>query len=194
MRRRDFITLVGGAAATWPLAAGAQPAKLPAIGYLSSGTPSTDNQRISAFVQRLGELGWIDGRTVAIEVRWAQGRPEALAEIAAEFIGLKVDVIVTTGTPQVLAVRQKTSIIPIVFAVAGDPVGNKLVASLAKPGGNITGLSLQQTDLGNKRLELLREVVPDLRRLAIIGNVGNPPSRWKWTKCVQRPRRWALMS
>jgi putative tryptophan/tyrosine transport system substrate-binding protein len=175
MRRRDFIAILGGATAGWPLTARAQQSgKLPTIGYLSSGTPSTDNQRVSAFVQRLRELGWIDGRTIAIEVRWAQGRPAALAEIAAELVGLKVDVIVTTGTPQVLAVKQRTSIIPIVFAVAGDPVGNKLVASLARPGGNITGLSLQQTDLGNKRLELLREVVPDLRRLAIIGNVGNP--------------------
>jgi putative tryptophan/tyrosine transport system substrate-binding protein len=175
MRRRDFIAILGGATAGWPLAARAQQSgKLPTIGYLSSGTPLTDSQRVAAFVQRLHELGWVDGRTAAIEVRWAQGRPEALAEIAAELVGLKADVIVTTGTPQVLAIKQRTSIIPIVFAVAGDPVGNKLVASLARPGGNITGLSLQQTDLGNKRLELLREVVPDLRRLAIIGNVGNP--------------------
>jgi putative ABC transport system substrate-binding protein len=125
-------------------------------------------------VQRLRELGWIDGRTVAIEVRWAEGRVERAAEIAAEFVRLKVDVIVTSGTPQVAAAKQATAVIPIVFAVAGDPVGTGLVASLARPGGNVTGLSVLATDLAGKRVELLREVVPGLRRLAIMGNAGNP--------------------
>ena len=125
-------------------------------------------------MQRLRELGWIEGRTVAIEYRWAEGRSERFAEIAAEFVRLKVDVIVTSGTAPVLAAKQATSVIPIVFAVAGDPVGTGLVASLARPGGNVTGLSLQATDLAGKRLELLREVVPGLRRLAIMANVGNP--------------------
>ena len=124
-------------------------------------------------MQRLRELGWIEGRTVAIEYRWAEGRSERFAEIAAEFVRLKVDVIVTSGTA-VLAAKQATSVIPIVFAVAGDPVGTGLVASLARPGGNVTGLSIQATDLAGKRLELLREVVPGLRRLAIMANVGNP--------------------
>src|SRR5262245_60937653 len=173
MRRRAFITLIGGGAA-WPLAARAQqPAKLPTIGYLGSGTRATQGEWAAAFVQRLRELGWIDARTVAIEYRWAQGRYERAAEIAAEFVRRKVDVIVTSATPLVAAAKQATSVIPIVF-VTGDPVGTGLVASLARPGGNATGLSLQQIETTGKRLELLREVVPVLRRLAIMGNVGNP--------------------
>jgi putative ABC transport system substrate-binding protein len=127
---------------------------------------------VAAFVQRLRELGWTEGRTVAIEYRWAEGRSERFGEIAAEFNRLKVDVIVTTGSA-VLAAKQATSDIPIVFAVAADPVGSGLVASLARPGGNVTGLSLQQTDAGSKRLELFREVIPSLRRVAIMGNVGS---------------------
>jgi putative tryptophan/tyrosine transport system substrate-binding protein len=125
-------------------------------------------------VQRLHELGWNEGRTVAIEYRWAEGREERFAQIAAEFVRLKVDIIVTSGTPQVLAAKQATSVIPIVFAAAGDPVASGLVASLARPGGNATGLSSLVADLAGKRLELLREVAPALRRLAIMGNVGNP--------------------
>jgi len=174
LRRRQFITLLGGAAA-WPLAArGQQPTKLPTIGYLGSGTPLTDSQWLAAFVQRLRELGWIDGRNVAIEIRWAEGRAERYAEIAAELVRLKVDVILTHNTPPILAAKQATSVIPIVFATAGDPVGTGVVASLARPGGNVTGLSTQLSDTAGKRLELLREVVPNLRRLAIIGNIGNP--------------------
>src|SRR5262244_1032665 len=118
-------------------------------------------------------LGWIEGRTIAIEYRWSEGRPERVAEIAAEFVRLKVDVIVTNG-PAVAALKQATSVIPIVFAVALDPVGGGLVASLAQPGGNVTGQSTQQSDLAGKRVELLRDVVPRLRRLAIILNVDYP--------------------
>jgi ABC-type uncharacterized transport system substrate-binding protein len=172
MKRREFITLLGGAV-TWPLAARAQQSpKLPTIGYMGASTPSTEGQRAAAFVKRLQELGWIEGRTIAIEVRWAEGRNERFAEIAAEFVHLKVDVIVTAGTAAVASAKRETSLIPIVFAVAGDPVGTGLVASLARPGGNVTGLSLQTTDLVGKRLELLREVVPRLSRLAIMGNVS----------------------
>jgi len=127
-------------------------------------------------VQRLHELGWIEGRTVAIEYRWAAGRYEHLAEIAAELVQRKINVIVTSGTPQVLAAKQATSVIPIVFAAVGDPVGAGLVESLARPGGNVTGLSLQQTDAVGKRLELLREVIPGLHRLAIMANSSNPSS------------------
>jgi len=126
----------------------------------------------SAFVQRLHELGWIEGRTVAIEYRWADGRGDHLANIAAEFVQLKVAVIVTGGTAAASAVKQATSVIPIVFAAAGDPVRLGLVASLARPGGNITGLSNQSVDLPGKRLELLRGVVAGLRRLAVMANVG----------------------
>jgi putative ABC transport system substrate-binding protein len=174
MKRREFISLLGGAVA-WPLAARAQqPAKLPTIGYLGATTRSVESQRVAAFMQRLRELGWIEGRNFAIEYRWGEGRNERFAEFAAEFVQLKVDLIVTYGTAAVLAAKQATSAIPIVFPVAGDPVGSNLVKSLARPGGNVTGLSLQKTDLADKRLELLREVVPGFRRLAIMANVGNP--------------------
>src|SRR6516225_5690511 len=174
MRRREFITLVGGAAA-WPLAARAQQlAKQRTIGFLGSSTPLAMSQWDAAVVQRLRELGWIEGRSVTIEYRWAEGRSSRAAEIAAEFVQLKVDVIVTYGTPPVLAAKQATSVIPIVFAAANDPVGAGLVASLARPDGNVTGLSVQQVDAAGKRLGLLREVVPGLRRLAIMANIGNP--------------------
>jgi putative ABC transport system substrate-binding protein len=174
LNRREFITLLGGAAA-WPLAARAQQAaKLPTVGLLGATTPLVDSQRVAAFVQRLRELGWIEGRTVAIEVRWAEGRNDRFSEIAAEFVRLQVDVIVTQGTASIIAAKQATAVIPIVFATAADPVGTGVVASLARPGGNVTGLSSQTVDLGAKRLELLREVVPGLRTLAIMANVGNP--------------------
>jgi putative tryptophan/tyrosine transport system substrate-binding protein len=172
MRRRELITLLGGAAAAWPLAARAQQRKLPTIGFLGTDAaawrPWTD-----AFVERLRALGWIEGRTIAIEYRWAQGRPERYAEIAAEFVRLKVDVIVTNGSAAP-TVRQATSVIPIIFPMGIDPVGGGLITNLARPGGNVTGLSVQQTDLAGKRLELLREVVPRLRRLAIMFDVGFP--------------------
>jgi putative tryptophan/tyrosine transport system substrate-binding protein len=175
MRRREFIALVGGAAASLPLAGRAQQSgKLPTIGVLGPTTPLVESQPLAAFVQRLRELGWMEGRTVAIEVRWAEGRSERFAEIAAELVRLKVDVIFTYATLPVLALKQATSVIPIVFASAADPVGTGLVASLARPGGNVTGLSNQQADTAAKRLELLREVIPGLARLAILANVGNP--------------------
>ena len=173
MMRREFISLLGGAAAAWPLAARAQQAKLPTIGFLGSTTSAAQSQLTAAFVQRLRELGWIEGRTVAIEYRWAEGRSERFAEFAAEFVRLKVDVILAHNTPPLVAAKHATSSIPIVFATAADPVGTGVVASLARPGGNVTGLSSQQTDTTTKRLELLREVVPGLRRLAILANTDN---------------------
>jgi putative ABC transport system substrate-binding protein len=173
MRRREFITLLGGAAAAWPIAARAQqPGKLPTIGFLGANTPSVQGRWIAAFVQRLRELGWVEGRNVAIEYRWAETRFERSPEIIAEFVRLKVDVIVTHATANILAAKQGTSVIPIVFAAVGDPVGIGVVDSLARPGGNITGLSNQFTDAAGKRVELLREVVPGLRRLAVLANVG----------------------
>jgi putative tryptophan/tyrosine transport system substrate-binding protein len=176
MGRREFITLLGGAAAAaWPVVARAQQAgKLPTIGFLVPGTPSTHGQWFAALAQRLRELGWIEGRTIAVEYRWAEGRSERFAEIAAEFVQLKVDVIVTASTVATEAAKHATSVIPVVFAVAGDPVGSGLVASLARPGGNVTGLSLLQIETVGKRIELLREVVSGLGRLAILANVGNP--------------------
>jgi len=171
MRRREFLGLVGGAAAAWPVVAHAQQPAMPVIGFLGASTPSNWHHWTAAFVGRLGELGWIEGRTVAIEYRWAEGRSERIAEIAAEFVRLKVDVIFTVGTGAAAA-KQATSAIPIVFAIAVDPVGTGLVASLARPAGNVTGLSTQTTALAGKRIELLREVFPDLRRLAIIADVS----------------------
>jgi len=169
MRRREFITLLAGTAA-WPLAARAQQAgRLPIIGVLGTNSAAW-HPWITAFLQRLHELGWNEGRTIVIEYRWAEGRPERAAEIAAEFVRLKVDIIVTAGPNTVIA-KQATSTIPIVFAIANDPVAGGYVASLSHPGGNVTGLSLQAGDLPGKRLELLREVVPQLHRLAVIANV-----------------------
>ena len=171
MKRREFITVLGVAAA-WPLAARAQQAgKLPTIGFLGASTPSAWSQWTAAFVQGLRELGWTEGRTVAIEYRWAEGRSERYTEIATEFVRLKVDVIVTVGSA-VAAAKQVTSTIPIVFAIAVDPVGSGIVASLARPGDNATGISVQSTELAGKRLEILREALPNLRRLAIIGDAG----------------------
>jgi putative ABC transport system substrate-binding protein len=171
MRRREFVALLGSVATGWPPVARAQPAsKVPTIGFLGADAagwrPWTD-----AFVGQLRKLGWIEGRTIAIEYRWSQARPERVAEIATEFVRLRVDVIVTSGTAAP-TVKQATTVIPIVFAIAIDPVGGGLIASLARPGGNVTGLSVQQTDIAGKRLELLREAVPRFRRLAIMVDVG----------------------
>jgi putative tryptophan/tyrosine transport system substrate-binding protein len=173
MRRREFIKVVAGSAATWPLVAHAQQAgKLPTIGFLGDSV-SGWSPWTAAFVARLRELGWIEGRTIAIEYRWSDGRNERYPEIAAEFVRLKVDVIVAPGSA-VATLKQTTSAIPIVFAIAVDPIGAGLVASLSQPGGNVTGLSMQSTDIAGKRLELLREVVPGLRRLAIMFDTGYP--------------------
>jgi putative ABC transport system substrate-binding protein len=171
MRRRDFITLLGSGAATWPLVAHAQQAdKLATIGYLgddaSSWSPWT-----ARFVERLRELGWNEGQNIAIEYRWSEGHGERIAEIATEFVRRNVNVIVTYGAA-VAGLKQATAAIPIVFAIAVDPVGSGIVASLSHPGGNVTGLSVEQSDIAGKRLELLREIVPGLRRLAIMFDEG----------------------
>src|SRR5262249_50551768 len=147
--------------------------KLLTIGFLGSSTLSAWSDWVAAFVQRLRQLGWIEGRTIAIEYRWAEGRSERFTEMAAEFVRMKVDIIVTGGTA-VPAAKRATSTIPIVFPVAADAVGGGLVASLARPGGNVTGLSAQSNDLAAKRIGLLREVLPGLRTLAMIGNVADP--------------------
>ena len=174
MTRREFITLLSGALAARPLAARAQqqPNKLPTVGFMGANA-SVFSPWTAAFVDRLRELGWIEGRTIAIEYRWSEGRPERNTEIAAEFVRLKVDVVVTLGSA-VPALKPVTSAIPIVFALSTDPVGGGLVASLARPGGNVTGLSNQAADVASKRFEFLREVVPHLHRLAIMLNGGFP--------------------
>ncbi len=176
MRRRDVIAAIGGVVA-WPLTTRAQQtAKQPTIGFLGSGTLEGQGQWVAAFLRRLRELGWIEGRNFTIEYRWAEGSSDRAAELAAELVRHKVDVIVTYANPIVLAVKRSTSAIPIVFAAAADPIGTGLVSTLARPGGNITGLSVEATDLGSKRLELLRDLVPSLRRLAIMANVDNSAS------------------
>ena len=173
MRRREFIAALGGAVA-WPLAARAQQAgKLPTIGFFSTTTAAASYRWSPAFVQRLRELGWTEGRTVAIEYRWGEGQAERFSEIAAELVRLKVDVIVTSSGSGAAAAKHVTSVIPIVFATSTDPLGAGLVASLARPGGNVTGLSAQTPDLAGKKIELLREAVSNLRRLAIMANINN---------------------
>ena len=177
MKRRDFITLLGGSLAFWPTAARAQQrGKQPTIGYLGANSASAQSDWTAAFVQGLREVGWVEGQNVTMQYRWANGAGERYNEIAAEFVRLKVDVIVSAGNEASAAAKQATSVIPIVFPVAGDPIGTGLVASLAHPGGNATGISIQQTDLVSKRLELLREVVPGLRRLALLANANSPNS------------------
>lgn len=176
MQRRDFITLLG-VAAVWPVAAPAQhQAKLPRLGFLGSSQPSAMSSWIAAFVQRLGELGWVDGRTLAIDYRFAEGRSDRYTEIANDFVRQQVDVIVTYGTPPTQAAKKATATIPIVFAAAADPVATGLVKGLARPGGNITGLSLQQNDIVGKKLELLRDMLEHLQKLAVTGNALNPGS------------------
>ena len=194
IKRREFILALGGAAAAWPFAARAQQPGKPTIGFMGSTTPTVAAQWVGSFVQRLRELGWLEGRDVAIEYRWAEGRPERYAEIAAEFVRLKVDVILTHNTPTVLAAKQVTSVIPIVFATAGDPVGSGLVATLARPGGNVTGVSSQASDSAGKRLELLREMVPGLRRFAALPISPVPSPRWSWRKFGRRLTRSASRS
>lgn len=173
MKRREFFVAISGVA-LWPMIAHSQrTGHLPVVGVLGTGTASSWRHYADVFESRLQELGWQHERTVSIQYRWAEGRSERFAEIAAEFVRAKVDVIVTGGGA-VIAAKQITSSIPIVFALANDPIGTGLVASLARPGGNVTGLSQQAPDLAAKRIEILREFVPGIRQLAVLGNVGYP--------------------
>ena len=189
MRRREFLSVLSSAV-SWPIAVRAQTPKLRTIGFL--GTDATNWAAwTAAFVARMRELGWIEGSTIAIEYRWSEGRTEHVVEVAAEFVRLKVDVIVSYGTA-IPSFMQATSTIPIVFAIAIDPVGAGLVASLARPGGNVTGVSSQQTDVAGKRLDLLHEVVPDLRRLVILANVANPQAALEMGEVQAAARRLGL--
>jgi putative ABC transport system substrate-binding protein len=172
VRRRGVLAGLG-ASVIWPLALRAQQ-RLPTIGFLGANTASSQRRSTDALVQRLGELGWIEGRNMAIEYRWAEGRFERSAALADELVRLKVDVLVTHATQNVVAAKRATSVIPIVFAAAGDPVGTGVVESLSRPGGNVTGLSIQSNDLAGKRLQLMREIIPHLRRLTFLAGVGNP--------------------
>jgi putative tryptophan/tyrosine transport system substrate-binding protein len=191
MRRREFIALLGGAAAALPRAGRAQQTgKVRTIGFVGSDQV-VNGPWAAGFAQRLGELGWVEGQTVTIEYRWLEGRADRAAEFAAEFVRQKVDVIVSSGIA-VVTVKRATSDIPIVFAAANDPVGGGLVASLARPGGNVTGLSNEATDLASKRLALLREVAGNLRRLAIMVDVGFPQSALEWNEVQAAARTLGL--
>jgi putative ABC transport system substrate-binding protein len=163
------LAALGGAVATWPIAARAQQQRPRSIGYFGATTAAAEKLRTDAFMQRLRALGWIEGQTVAIEYRWAEGRTEHFPGIVAELVRLRVDIIVPTSTAAALASKQATAVIPIVFPLSGDPLGTGLIASLGRPGGNITGLSNQAADLGGKRIEFLRDMTPGLRRLVHLG-------------------------
>jgi putative tryptophan/tyrosine transport system substrate-binding protein len=192
VRRRALIAALGSTAA-WPLLARAQqPKRLPTIGFLGAGTASAGSQWAAAFVQRLRELNWIEDRTVAIEFRWTDGHNERTTEIAGEFVKLKVDVIVTYANTVADATKRTATTIPIVFAAAGDPVGTGLVASLARPGGNVTGLSLQQPEIASKRLQILRDLLPNLHTLAILANSGSPNAVLEMGEADAAARRLGL--
>jgi putative ABC transport system substrate-binding protein len=191
MRRRQFITLLGGASVS-PVGASAQQPAMPIVGFLGSNTPATQTLWTAAFVQRLRELGWIEGRNVSVEYRWADSSSTRAAEFAAELANLKAAVIVTSGSALVAAAKRAAPLVPIVFAAAADPVASGLVTSLARPGGNVTGLSVQYTDLAPKRLELLREVVPQLRKLAILVNSSSPGSMLEMQQAQAAARELGL--
>ena len=176
MRRRWFIAGLATTAAWSMLARAQQAAKLPRLGFIGSSTASAMSSWIAAFTRRLGELGWIEKETITIDYQFADGRNDRYVQIANNFVRQKVDVIVTYGTPPTKAAKAATQIIPVVFAAAADPVAAGLVQSLARPGGNVTGLSLQQSDIAGKKIELLRETLGSLRKLAILGNIANPGS------------------
>ena len=174
MRRRDFVQLLGGAAAAWPFAAHAQQKAMPVVGILSAGSPGPAAPFISALRDGLGDMGFVDGRNVAIESRWAEGKYDLLPGMAAELVGRNLDVIVVpSGTPAILAAKRATSTIPIVFLSGGDPVADGLVASLARPAGNLTGISMLLAVLMPKRLELLADLVTQARVVALLVNPSN---------------------
>ena len=193
LQRREFISLLGGAAASWPLAARAQsPRKVPRIGVLLPGTAASFALRTKAFLEGLRDLGYVDGQTIAIEWRWGQDRVEGLPELAADLVARNVDVIVTGGTPAAKALKTATGTIPIVMAIIGDPVAAGLVASLARPGGNATGFSIVAPELSGKRLELLKEIVPEISPVAVMLNTRNPQSQFELNEMQAAARAMGL--
>jgi putative ABC transport system substrate-binding protein len=197
MRRREFIALLGGATAASvlePIAAGAQsPPKIPRVGYIAGSNANSTEHMVGAFRQRLRELGYVEGQTIALEVRWAEGRMERIPELVAELVDLKMDVLMAAVSPAALAAKKATRTIPIVM-VAADPVGLGLVASLARPGGNVTGLSYFNEAIIAKRLELLKELVPGLVRVAVLRNpiIAVHATFWQETEVAARKLGVAL--
>jgi putative tryptophan/tyrosine transport system substrate-binding protein len=180
LRRRDFITLVGGAATAWPLVARAQQSNVPIIGFLNSGSPEASAEYVAAFNRGLNETGYVDGRNARVEFRWADGRNDRLRTLAAELIRSRVSVLVAVGgSVTAVAAKAETTTVPIVFAGAGDPVALGLVNSLNRPGGNATGAVLMGTELGAKRLEWLRELVPNAGMVAVLVNPSSPNAEFK---------------
>jgi hypothetical protein len=180
--RREFIMLLGGAAAAWPLVARAQqPGRVYRIGVLETSPAGSNVANFDALRKGLRELGYVEGQNLVLEYRSADGRPERFPQLAAELLSLNVDLIVTRGTPAVMAAKNATGTIPVVMAASGEPVGTGVVAGLARPGGNVTGLSALTSELVAKRLELMRETVAGIRRIAFLQNIGNPvaPSQWE---------------
>jgi putative ABC transport system substrate-binding protein len=193
LKRREFMALLGGAAASWPLAARAQsPRKVPRIGVLLPGTAASFALRTTAFLEGLRDLGYVDGQTIAIEWKWGQDRVEGLPELAADLVGRNVDVIVTGGTPAAKALKTATGTIPIVMAIIGDPVAAGLVHSLARPGGNATGFSIVAPELSGKRLELLKEIVPEISPVAVMLNTRNPQSQFELNEMQAAARAMGL--
>jgi ABC-type uncharacterized transport system substrate-binding protein len=193
LKRREFIALLGGAAASWPLAARAQSSrKVPRIGVLLPGTAASFALRTKAFLEGLRDLGYVDGQTIAIEWKWGQDRVEGLPELAADLVGRNVDVIVTGGTPAAKALKTATGTIPIVMAIIGDPVAAGLVHSLARPGGNATGFSIVAPELSGKRLELLKEIVPEISPVAVMLNTRNPQSQFELNEMQAAARTMGL--
>jgi putative ABC transport system substrate-binding protein len=178
MGRREFVALLGGAAAAWPLAARGQQAKVARIGFLGLVSPSSHASRVTAFRAGLRDLGWIEGRNLFIEFRWAEGNYDRLPALAEELLRLNIDVLVTHGAAGALAAKKATSTIPIVITAVGDMLALGLVSSLSRPGGNVTGLSLFAAELTAKRLELIKEAVPSVTRVAILLNPGNAATQF----------------